>query len=154
MTAAEYFWLVDHNDWSRCFAISSPQRIWSSSFSFIGGIAKKKTAKLRHLILLSRVTYWAPLEMLVVLMPRTPYLKVKWSSTLLWIVNSTSFFSFLSFHLIHCNQKVRVQKSYSPYTSDRGPCQLMRSKSISHLQTPILSRFGLSSCFLTDLFGI
>jgi hypothetical protein len=27
--------------------------------SFIGGVAKK-TAKLKHLILLSRVTYWAP----------------------------------------------------------------------------------------------
>jgi hypothetical protein len=34
------------------------------SFSFIGGIAKKEAVKLRHLILLSRVTYGAPLEML------------------------------------------------------------------------------------------
>jgi len=33
------------------------------SSSFIGGVAKK-TAKLRHLILLSRVTYWALMEML------------------------------------------------------------------------------------------
>ncbi len=31
----------------------------------MGGVAKKKTEKLRHLILLSRVTYWAPLEMLL-----------------------------------------------------------------------------------------
>jgi hypothetical protein len=31
--------------------------MYSSSYSFIGGAAKKKTAKLRHLILLSRVTY-------------------------------------------------------------------------------------------------
>ncbi len=49
---------------------------------------------------------------------------------------------------------MRVQKSYSPYTSDRGPYQLMHCKSTSHLQTPILSRFGPSSCSLTDLFGI
>jgi hypothetical protein len=101
LTAAQYFWLVDHNDWSWWFAISSPPRICSSNFSFIGGIAKKKTAKLRHLILLFRVTYWALLEMLLVLMPRTPYFKVKWSSILLSIVNSTFFFSFPSFHLIH-----------------------------------------------------
>jgi hypothetical protein len=66
MTAAQYFWLVDHNDWSRWFAISSPPRICSSSFCFIGGIVKRKRANLRHLILLSRVTYWAPLEMLLV----------------------------------------------------------------------------------------
>ncbi len=31
--------------------------ICSSSYSFIGGVAKKREAKLRHLILLSRVTY-------------------------------------------------------------------------------------------------
>ncbi len=31
------------------------------------GLAKKKTLKLRHLILLSRVTYGAPEEMLLVL---------------------------------------------------------------------------------------
>jgi hypothetical protein len=28
-------------------------------------LPKKQTAKLRHLILLSRVTYWAPMEMLL-----------------------------------------------------------------------------------------
>jgi hypothetical protein len=33
-------------------------------YSFIGGVAKKKIAQLRHLILLSRVTYWAPVGML------------------------------------------------------------------------------------------
>ncbi len=60
LTAAQYFWLVDHNDWSRCFAVSSPH-IYGSS-SFIDGVAKKKTAKLWHLILLSRGTYWAPVE--------------------------------------------------------------------------------------------
>jgi hypothetical protein len=31
---------------------------------FYWWVAKKKTAKLRHLILLSTVTYWAPVEML------------------------------------------------------------------------------------------
>jgi hypothetical protein len=35
LTAAQYFWLVDHDDWSRWFAISS------SSYSFIGGVAQK-----------------------------------------------------------------------------------------------------------------
>jgi hypothetical protein len=34
-------------------------------FQFIGGVAKNKTAKLKYLILLSRVTYWAPVEMLL-----------------------------------------------------------------------------------------
>jgi hypothetical protein len=33
LTAAQYFWLDDHNDWSRWFAASS------SSYSFIGGVA-------------------------------------------------------------------------------------------------------------------
>jgi hypothetical protein len=65
LTTDQYFLLVDRNDWSSWFAISSPPCIWSSSFSFIGAVPKQKTAKLRHLILLSRVTYWAPLEMLL-----------------------------------------------------------------------------------------
>jgi hypothetical protein len=64
LTAAQYFWLIDLSDWSRWFAISSPPCICSSSFSFIGEVAKKQIAKLRHLIILSRVTYWAALEML------------------------------------------------------------------------------------------
>jgi len=34
--------LVDHNDWSGWFAISSPPCIWSSSLSFIGRVAKRK----------------------------------------------------------------------------------------------------------------
>jgi hypothetical protein len=57
----QYFWLVDHNDWSRWFPISSPHICGVPNHSFIGGVAKKK-AKLRVLILLSRVTYWAPKE--------------------------------------------------------------------------------------------
>jgi hypothetical protein len=57
LTMVQYFCLVDHNDWSRWFAIPSPPCIWSSSFSLIGGVAKRKTAKRRHLNLLSRVTY-------------------------------------------------------------------------------------------------
>jgi hypothetical protein len=37
----------------------------STCDSFIGGVTKNKTAKLRHVILLSKVTYWAPpVEML------------------------------------------------------------------------------------------
>jgi hypothetical protein len=44
MTAAQYFWLADHNDWSRWFAISSPRTyMQSSTYSFIGGVAKRKT---------------------------------------------------------------------------------------------------------------
>ncbi len=47
--------------------INLGQCICSSSYSFIGGVAqkRKKPAKLRHLILLSRVTYWALVEMLL-----------------------------------------------------------------------------------------
>jgi hypothetical protein len=41
LAAAQYFWLVDHNDWSRWFAISSPPCI--CSLSFIGGVAKRKS---------------------------------------------------------------------------------------------------------------
>jgi len=41
-----------------------PTYIQFQSYSFIGGVAKTNPAKLRHLILLSRVTYWAPVEML------------------------------------------------------------------------------------------
>ncbi len=58
VTAAQYFRLVDDNDWSRWFTISS-SHVYACSFgySFIGGVAKKERAKLRRLILLSRVTY-------------------------------------------------------------------------------------------------
>ncbi len=122
MTAAQYFWLVDHNDWSRWFAISTSPRICSSSLCFIGGIAKRKTANLRHLILLSRVTYWAPLEMLLVLMPRTPYFKVKWSSILLSIANSTFFFSFPSVSKLPSNLKIRcATKSFNPHCHTPPP---------------------------------
>jgi hypothetical protein len=62
LTAAQYFWLVDHNDWSRWFAISSP-RIYAVTVVLVR-LPKKNTPKLRHLILLSRVTYWAPVDML------------------------------------------------------------------------------------------
>ncbi len=46
LTTARYFSLVDHNDWSRWFAISSPPRICSSSYNFIGGVAQKKQLNL------------------------------------------------------------------------------------------------------------
>ncbi len=46
LTAAQYFSLVDYNDWFRWFAISS---------YYVYAVP----VKLRHLILLSRVTYWA-----------------------------------------------------------------------------------------------
>jgi hypothetical protein len=58
-------WLVDHNGRSRWFdIILVVPRICSSNYSFIGGVAKKKSAKLKRLILLSKVTDWAPVEML------------------------------------------------------------------------------------------
>jgi hypothetical protein len=64
LIAAQYFWLVDHNDWSRWFAISSPH-INSVPVTVLLVGYPRKTSKLRHLILLSRVTYWAPVEMLL-----------------------------------------------------------------------------------------
>ncbi len=57
LTTAQYFGLVDHNDWSRWFAISSPQIYVVPVTVLLVGLPKKRTAKLRHLILLSRVTY-------------------------------------------------------------------------------------------------
>jgi hypothetical protein len=56
LTLAQYFRLVDHNDWARWFAISS-SHIYAVPVTTIGGVAEKKAAKLRHLILLSKVTY-------------------------------------------------------------------------------------------------
>jgi hypothetical protein len=63
LTAAQYFWLVDHNDWSRWFAISSPHIHAVPVTVLLVGLPIK-TPKLRLLILLSRVTYWAQEEML------------------------------------------------------------------------------------------
>jgi hypothetical protein len=63
LTAAQYFWLVDHNDSSRWLAISSPHVCAVPVTVLLVG-CKKKTAKLRCSILLSRMTYWAPVEML------------------------------------------------------------------------------------------
>jgi hypothetical protein len=63
LIAAQYFWLVDHNDWSRWFAISS-SHIYAVPVLLVG-LPEKKPAKLRHLILLSRVTYRAPVDMLL-----------------------------------------------------------------------------------------
>jgi len=37
----QYFWLADHNDWSRWFAINSPHVYVVQLYSFIGGVAKK-----------------------------------------------------------------------------------------------------------------
>jgi hypothetical protein len=65
LTPALYFWLIDHNDWSRWFAISSSHIYAAPITVLLVGLPTKKKAKLRHLILLSRVTYWAPVEMLL-----------------------------------------------------------------------------------------
>jgi hypothetical protein len=63
LIAAQYFWLVDHNDWSMWFAISSSHIYAVPVTVLLVGLPKRKPAKLRHLILLSRVTYWAQVEM-------------------------------------------------------------------------------------------
>jgi hypothetical protein len=51
LTAAQYFWLFDHNDWSRWFAISSPH-IYAVPVLLVG-LPKKNTANLRREILSS-----------------------------------------------------------------------------------------------------
>ncbi len=61
------------------------------SSSFIGGVTKKKKkAKLRHLILLSRVTYWALVEMLLV--PFFPHEVAPFSLKGIWLGSSFCFF--------------------------------------------------------------
>ncbi len=65
LTPAQCFWLAHHNDSSKWFAISSPPPICCPSISFIGGVAKEYITKLGcEKYFRSRVTYWAPLEML------------------------------------------------------------------------------------------
>ncbi len=44
LTAAQYFWLVDHNDWSRWFAISSPHAVLFTVF--LVGLPKTKQINL------------------------------------------------------------------------------------------------------------
>jgi hypothetical protein len=61
LTAAQYFWLVDHNDWSRWFAISI-SHIYAVLVTVLSVGLPKKRAKCRYLILLSRVTYRALVE--------------------------------------------------------------------------------------------
>ncbi len=51
LTAAQYFWLLDHNDWPRWFAISSPLVYAVPVTILLVGFPKKKkkkTAKLRQ----------------------------------------------------------------------------------------------------------
>jgi hypothetical protein len=43
LTAAQYFWLVDHNHWSSWFAISS-SHIYAVPVTTIGGVAEKKNS--------------------------------------------------------------------------------------------------------------
>jgi len=65
LIATECFWLAHHNDSPRWFAISSPPPIFCPSFSFMVGVAKEYTTKLGCERFFLRVTYWAPLEMLL-----------------------------------------------------------------------------------------
>jgi hypothetical protein len=48
LTAAQYFWLVHHNDWCRWFAVSSSHVYAVLVTVLLVGLPKKKTAKLRH----------------------------------------------------------------------------------------------------------
>jgi hypothetical protein len=63
LIAAQYFLLIDHNDWFRWFAISSP-RVSAIPVTVLLEGLQRKTAKIRHFIFLSRVTYGAPVWML------------------------------------------------------------------------------------------
>jgi hypothetical protein len=60
-----YFLLVDHNDWSKWFAINSSHIYVVPATILLVGLPKKKT-KLRHLILLSKVMYRTRVEMCLV----------------------------------------------------------------------------------------
>ncbi len=62
LTAAQGFWLDHHNNWSRWFAIGSSPPICCPSFSFMGGVEKKKL-KLGCEKHFCSITYWALLEM-------------------------------------------------------------------------------------------
>jgi hypothetical protein len=60
------FWLAHHNDWSRWFAISSPPHICCHSFSLMGGVIKESIQlNLDVKKIFARITYWAPLEILL-----------------------------------------------------------------------------------------
>jgi hypothetical protein len=92
LIAPQYFLLVDHNDWSRWFGISSPPRMWGSSW---WGYQNKK-AKLRHLILLSRVMYWATVEMFLVV-PFPPGGPSRLGCLLAWTLVLAACFFFSPF---------------------------------------------------------
>jgi len=57
--------LAHHNDWSRWFVVSSPPPICCPSFSFLREVAKEYITKLGCEKYFRRVTYSAPLEMLL-----------------------------------------------------------------------------------------
>ncbi len=64
-TAAQCFSLAHHNDWSRWFAISSPQFMCCPSFSLMGGGCKNnKQLNFGYEKYFGRFTYYEPLEML------------------------------------------------------------------------------------------
>ncbi len=90
LTVAQYFWLVLHNALARWFAISN-SHIHAVRVTVLSvGLAKKKKAKLRHLILLSRLTYWAPVQMLSQ--------SIKWCKAL-W---KTKCLHAWAFHFLKC----------------------------------------------------
>jgi len=68
LSTSNWTWLrLSISDWSIIMVCPSDLLLVVPTymeFQLIGGVAKLKTAKLRHLIWLSRVTYWALVEML------------------------------------------------------------------------------------------
>jgi hypothetical protein len=62
LSAPQFFWLVDHNDWSRWLLVVPIYMQFYFQFYWWGW--QIKTVKLRYLFLLSRVTYRALVEML------------------------------------------------------------------------------------------
>jgi hypothetical protein len=63
LTEAQYFYLVDYNDRSGGLLLVVPH-VYAVSVWLVQ-LPKKQIAKRRHLSLLSKVTYWAPLQMLL-----------------------------------------------------------------------------------------
>jgi hypothetical protein len=59
LTATPCFWLANHGNRSRCFAISSLPPICSPNFSFMGELGNKSITKLGYEKYFCRVAHWA-----------------------------------------------------------------------------------------------
>jgi hypothetical protein len=64
MTRAPCFWLANHNDWSRWFAVSS-SHLFAVPISVLRvALGKSKQLNLDVKNIFCRITYWAPVGML------------------------------------------------------------------------------------------